>query len=117
MTRESLSERYRETAEKQVKRLMILGKIINQEDLTVSDEELEKGFEEMAASFNQPVEDIKRFYQEKPDNLDYFKQTLLEKQAISLIIDNSTIEEVAPEEAAPEEATPEESADSKEDDK
>ena len=81
---------------------MILGKIIDQESLTVSDEELEEGFTEMAASFGQPAEEIKRFYREKPENLDYFKHTLLEKKAISLIIENSTIEEVAPEDAAKE---------------
>jgi len=111
MTKESLSGQYRETAEKQVKRFMILGKIVDQEDLTVSDEELEEGFNEMAASFNQPAEEIKRFYREKPENLDYFKQTLLEKQAISLIIDNSSIEEVAPEDIAQEESGEPESSD------
>ena len=34
---------------------MILGKIISQESLAISDEELENGYQEMADSFNQPV--------------------------------------------------------------
>ena len=55
LTRETLTERYRETAEKQVKRFMILGKIIDQESLTVSDKELEEGFTEMAAALVSPL--------------------------------------------------------------
>ncbi len=48
----------------------------------------------MAASFNQPVEEIKTFYQQKKDKLDLFKHALLEKQAIKLIIDNNQVEEI-----------------------
>ena len=46
---------------------------------------------------NQPVEAIKNYYQQNEDNLDFFKHTLLEKQAIKLIIESSNIEEVKPE--------------------
>jgi trigger factor len=51
----------------------------------------------MAKAVNQPVEAIKSYYQQNQDNLDFFKHTLLEKQAIKLIIESSNIEEVAPE--------------------
>lgn len=97
MTRESLSEKYRETAEKQVRRHLILGSMIEHEKLIVSDEELDAGFEDLAKNFNQPVEGIKSFYDENPDKIDFFKHTLLEKKAIKLIIDNSQITEVEPE--------------------
>lgn len=97
MTPEKLKERYQDTAVKQVKRHLILAQIIEQEKLTLSDEVLEKGYQDMAVSLNQPVEDIKRYYAENKDNLDFFKQALLEKQAIKLIIDSSQIETVDPE--------------------
>ncbi|MFC1816758.1 hypothetical protein ACFL0M_12685 [Thermodesulfobacteriota bacterium] len=97
LTKEKLSEKYRDTAVKQVKRHLILSKIIEQENLTLSDEEQEKGFAEMAASMNQPVEEIRQYYQQNKDNLEFFKQTLLEKNAIKLIIEGSNIEEVEPE--------------------
>ncbi len=97
LSRESISEKYRETALKQVKRHLILGKIIEQEELSLADDELEAGLNDMASSFNQPVEEIKRFYDQNPDKLDYFKHTILEKKAIKLIIDTSKIEDVEPE--------------------
>jgi trigger factor len=92
-----LHEKYRETALNQVRRHMILGKIIDHEGLEVSDEALEAGYQEMADSFNQPADVIKQFYAQNPDRIDVFKHALLEKQAMKLIIDKSSIEEVEPE--------------------
>jgi trigger factor len=96
LSKEKLSEQYRGTAEKQVRRHLILGQIVDQEKLTLADGELEKGFEEIAASVNQPAEQIRSYYQQNSDKLEIFKHTLLEKDAIKLIIDNSTIENVEP---------------------
>lgn len=94
LTREILLEKYRDTAEKQIRRHLILDKIIEQEKLTLKDEEIEEGFKKMSESFKQPVEEIKKFYRQNKDKLDYFKHTLLEKNAISLILESSTIENV-----------------------
>ena len=102
LTREKIAEKYRDTALKQVKRHLILGKIIDQESLNLDDEELESGLKEMAEGFNQPLEEIKKYYDQNQDKLGYFKHTLLEKKAIKLIIDNSAITDVNPE--APEKA-------------
>jgi trigger factor len=97
LNREALAEKHRDTAEKKVRRHLILDKIINQEALTLSDQELEDGFSEMALAVNQPVEAIKSYYQQNQDNLDFFKHTLLEKQAIKLIIKSSDVQEIEPE--------------------
>lgn len=97
LSKEILSEKYRDTAEKKVRRHLILGKIVEQEDMTLTDQELEDGFKEMAQTFNQPLEDIKNYYKQNEDKIEFFKHTLLEKQAIKLIIESSTIEEVEPE--------------------
>ena len=99
MTRESIAEKYRDVAFSQVKRHLLLGKIIDQENLEVSDQELEAGLNEMAANFKQPVEEIKKYYDQNKDKLEFFKHTLLEKKAIKLIIETSTIEDVEPEKA------------------
>lgn len=98
-TREILKEKYSDVAEKQAKRHLILDKIIEQEKLTLKDEELEDGFKKMSEDFKQPVEEIKQFYIQNTDRLNYFKQTLLEKSAINLILENSNIENVEPESA------------------
>ena len=50
----------------------------------------------MAASYGRPVDEIKSYYDQHPDDLAFFKHTLLEKQAIKLIIDNNTVEEIEP---------------------
>ncbi len=102
ISRESLTEKYRDTAEKQVRRQLILGKIIQQEKMELADADLEKGFEEMAASYNQPVDVIKGFYGNSGDKLELFKHALLEKQAIKLIMERNEIKSVEPEKEAPE---------------
>jgi trigger factor len=97
LTQESLMEKYRPTAEKQVRRHLILSKVVKQEALELSDEELDNGFQEMADNYRQPVEHIKGYYQQNQDGLTFFKHTLLEKKALNLIIDKGRIKEVEPE--------------------
>jgi trigger factor len=102
ISKESLAEKYRDTAEKQARRQLILGKIIEQEKMELADEDLEKGYEEMAATYNQPVDVIKGVYAGSGDQLALFKHALLEKQAIKLIMERNQIESVEPEKTAPE---------------
>jgi len=102
ISKESLAEKYRETAEKQVRRQLILGKIIEQEKMELAEADLEKGLEEMAANYNQPVDVIKGIYGKSGEQLELFKHALLEKQAIKLIMEKNEIEMVEPEKAAPE---------------
>jgi len=97
LSREIIAEKYRDTALKQVKRHLILGKIIEQEKLELNDDELNEALQKMADSFQQPVAEIRRYYRENPEKLDYYKHALLEKKAIKLVLDGSTIEDAAPE--------------------
>ena len=96
LTRESIKEKYRETAVKQVKRHLLLGKLIEQEKLAVDDAEVEQAMGEMAASFQQPIEHVRRYYRDNSEKLDYFKHALLEKKATRMIIAGATVEDVAP---------------------
>lgn len=96
LTRDSIKEKYRETAVKQVKRHLLLGKLIEQEKLAVDDAEVEQAMGQMAASFQQPIEHVRRYYRENPEKLDYFKHALLEKKATKMILDGGVIEDVAP---------------------
>lgn len=97
VTTEGLSEKYRDLAVKQVKRHLILNKVIDQENLTLSDDALDAGLQEMADSLRQPVDAIKGFYAQSPERMDAFQHTLLEKEAIKLIIENGNTEDVEPE--------------------
>jgi trigger factor len=97
LSREIISEKYRDTALKQVKRHLILGKIIDQEKLELGDDELNEAMQKMADSFQQPVAEIRRYYRENPEKLNYYKHALLEKKAVNLVLNHSSIEDVAPE--------------------
>lgn len=97
LTREGLIEKYRDTAVSQVKRQLLLAKLIRQEKLELSDKEYEDALLEMAAVYQQPLEHIKHYYQQNPDKVDIFKHALLEKKVIKLIMDSNRIEKVAPE--------------------
>ncbi|RJQ65330.1 MAG: trigger factor [Desulfobacteraceae bacterium] len=96
LSRDILAEKYRPVAEKQVRRHLILSKLIDQENLSLTDEELEQGMQEMATEYRQPLEAIKAFYRQDQDRLAFFKHTLLEKKALKIILGNGTIKEVAP---------------------
>ncbi len=96
LTKEGIKEKYRDTAVKQVKRHLILNRLMDQEKLILADEDLEEGFKDMSKTFGKPVDEIKSFYNQNNEKLDLFKNTLLEKQTIKLIIDNSNIEDVEP---------------------
>jgi trigger factor len=97
LTREGIAAQYRDTALKQVKRHLILGKIIDQEKLELTDDELNEAMQKMADSFQQPMTEIRRYYRENPEKLDYFKHALLEKKAVKLVLDGSSVEDAGPE--------------------
>ena len=96
LTKEGLEAQYRPTAEKQVRRHLILSKLIDQEKMELSDEELDQGFQEMADIYQQPVEHLKGYYSQNKDGLAYFKHTLLEKKVLKLIIESGRITDMAP---------------------
>ena len=53
--------------------------------MTLPADELEAALNEMAANFNQRVEEIKSYYDQNKDKLEFFKHTLLEKKLKKLI--------------------------------
>ncbi len=93
-TREVLAEKYRDVAVKQVKRHLLLSKVIEQEKLELTEEEMEAGLAEMAASVQQPVEAVRQYFLANQAQLESFQHSRLEKKAIDLILKNSDIEEV-----------------------
>jgi len=91
---------YRDVAEKQARRHIILGKIISQTKLELTDEELEKSFQEMAIGMNAPVEAVKNYFNRDQTQLSYYKHTQLEKKAVDIIIDQGSLTDVEPDAAA-----------------
>ena len=87
---------YRDVAEKQARRHIILDKIITQAKLELTDEELEKSFQEMAIGMNAPVEAVKNYFNRDQIQLAYYKHTQLEKKAVDIIIEKGNLTDVEP---------------------
>ena len=96
LSKDMLKTQYRDVAEKQARRHLILDKLITQEKLELTDEELEKSFEEMALGMNAPVDSVKNYFNMDPKQLDFYKHTQLEKKAVDVIIEQGSITEVEP---------------------
>lgn len=105
LSREMMRTQYVDVAEKQARRHLILDKIISQEKLELTDEELEKSFEEMAFGMNAPVDAVKNYFKMDSNQLEYYKHTQLEKKAVDLIIEKGKVTEVEPEETKTEDAS------------
>jgi trigger factor len=101
LSREKLEEQYRDVAENQVRRHLFLSKIIEQEKMDLSEEELDAEFASFSQTIGQPVDFIKEYYEKNPDKLEGFKHALLEKKVFDLIIEKAVITEVEPEAANP----------------
>jgi trigger factor len=110
LSKDTLKTQYRDVAEKQARRHLILDKIIFQEKLELTDEELEKSFEEMAMGMNAPVDSVKNYFNMDPKQLDFYKHTQLEKKAVDIIIEKGSITEVEPD-AVKDNAVADETAD------
>ena len=93
-TVEGLSEKYRPVAEKRVREYLLLHKVIEQEEITLTDELLDQAYTELAEAMDQPVDTIKQFHDSYKDAYEAFRQKALEKEAIRRIVDKSHIDRV-----------------------
>ncbi len=99
-------EKYRPFAERKVQETLLLQKVIEQEEITLTDEALEEAYKELSEAMDQLVDSIKQFHNSYKDAYELFRQKALERQAIEHIVDNSVVEKV---EAVKEEPQEEES--------
>jgi trigger factor len=76
----TLSEKYKETAEKQVKAALLLEAIAKQENITAKDGEIDKKFQEIAQKIDKDLGTVKK-------NIDkeIIKAQILEEKALDLI--------------------------------
>ncbi len=86
---------YYGTAVHQVKRYLLLAKLIEQMEMALTDEELEEGLSRMTESSKLDLAGVKAYYDKNPENFEYFKHALLEKKVLDHILTLSEIEETA----------------------
>ena len=88
-TMQDLRVQVREDAEKSVKVRIVLENVANQEKFEISDEEMEKEINVMAAQYQVTNEQIKEMI--GMDNLGYLKKDLMVKKAIEFIYENANV--------------------------
>lgn len=98
MTRELLSSQYRNVAEQQAKRHLLLGKIIEQEKLELTEDDIEKLYSNMAKAMNATADQIKKMFvsDNSSQHFEYIKMLELEKKAMEHIISNANVAEIVP---------------------
>ncbi|GAB4167997.1 MAG: trigger factor [Calditrichia bacterium] len=89
-----LRQYYKGAAETNVKWYLIKKKIIEDEKIEVTDEEVEKKLDELPGIDENTKAQIKQY----PGYLNSLKEDLLEEKVFQFIIDNATVTEVTPEE-------------------
>ena len=95
MDEHTFKERNRQMAEKRVRTTILLERISHQEELKISDEELEQGLHSAAEKMNQPFEKVRDFYL-KNNMMDSFRHQLLEEKVINFLQDLADITEGEP---------------------
>jgi trigger factor len=93
-TEEELAIKYQPLAERKVREYLLLQEVIEQEDITLTDEILDQAYKDFAGALNQPEETIRQFHRSDKEAYEIFRQKTLEKHVIKHILENSHVERV-----------------------
>lgn len=102
MNREKLVEQYREAAEKRVRGDFILKKIAEVEDVKIQEEDIQKGFQRIADQYQMPLDEVKKYFQNRDDLLPFMNELLSEK-ILDFLREQAKVKIVAKKERATEE--------------
>jgi trigger factor len=100
---EELFDRYRPLAERKVREILLIQRVIEQENLSLTDEILDGAYAEFAEGLGQPVDIIREHHNSDEEAFELFRQKTLEKQAIRHIMEKSQVERVEADKGEPEE--------------
>ena len=73
--------------------MLILEQIAKQDQITLTDEDLDEGYKGLAEIMGQDVETIKRYYEAR-DRVDALKEELLKEKTLKYLADHANISEV-----------------------
>jgi len=92
ISEEKVREDFRESAEKRVKNMFILGEIATRENIELSDDDVDRELEAIAKTTNQSLETIRKYYEEN-NMMVKLKESLMEAKTLSFLLDNAKIVE------------------------
>jgi len=93
LTEEKVREDFRVASERRVKDLLILGEIARQNDLSLTETELDEGFADLAKGIGQDPKVVRQYYEAK-DLLEGFRDRLLEEKTLNYLVKGAKIREV-----------------------
>ena len=93
LTEEKVREDFRVASERRVKDLLILGEIAKQNDLSLTETELDEGFADLAKGIGQDPKVVRQYYEAK-DLLEGFRDRLLEEKTLNYLVKGAKIREV-----------------------
>lgn len=88
-----LRQDLRPASEYRVKRMLVLGEIAKQNELEVTEEDVTKGFAELAAGIGQDPTVIRRYY-EANKLMEPFRDGLLEEKTLNYVVEGAKVQEV-----------------------
>ena len=93
LSEEKLKEDFRPVSEKRVKEMLILGEIAHENNMTVEEADLEKCFQDLAATTGQDPETLREYYKAR-NLLDSLREKLLEEKTLKYLVEDAKISEV-----------------------
>ncbi len=86
------AELFEDQAQRRVKTGLILGQLVKQHEIKVSDERVTALIEEMASAYEQP-EQVVEYYKQNDEMMQQMRNLALEDQAIELVLEKGKVEE------------------------
>ena len=90
LSEEKLREEIKPSAEKKVKDMLILAEIAEKEKISVTDEDLEEGFQELGRATGQDPEILKKYYEAR-GLLDNMRHKLLQEKTLNYLVEHAKI--------------------------
>jgi trigger factor len=93
LSEEGLKRELRPVSEKRVREMLILEQIAKQDQITLTDEDLEEGYRNLAQHMGQDMETVKKYYEAR-GQADSFKAELLREKTLKYLADHANISKV-----------------------
>ena len=105
ITEEKIRQDFMAASRKRVKDFLILSEVASQNNLTVSEVELNEGFNDLAGSMGEEPSLVRRYYEAR-GMVDQFRERLLEEKTLNFLVKGAKITEVGASPPKPEASAP-----------
>lgn len=93
LNRDTLVDQYKESAVRQVRGDFILKKISEKEEMKLSQEDINEGFERISDQYGMPMEEVKKYFASRDDLLPFMNELLNEK-ILKFLVDEAVLKYV-----------------------